>query len=133
MYLPFFAITKWCPILLICVDKLIFNLHPSIFFLLWQDIQSNDIAYYHNMLPQMNTNHIEKRGKVRTWTNGRILVLGWLDLCKMSKIRENDTCLCEIVLRDNEAIEMIRVHVVRKEWGKDATMMLTSNLVITMK
>ncbi|KAK2454028.1 B3 domain-containing protein REM20 [Trifolium repens] len=80
-----------------------------------KDMQSNDIAYYHNMLPQMNTNHIEKRGKVRTWTNGRILVLGWLDLCKMSKIRENDTCLCEIVLRDNEAIEMIRVHVVRKE------------------
>jgi hypothetical protein len=99
--------------------------------LLWQDIQNNDIGHYHHhMLPQMNTNHIEKRGKVRKWTNGRILVLGWLDLCKMSKIRETDTCLCEIVLRDNEAIEMIRVHVVKKEWGKDATMMLTSKLVI---
>ncbi|GAU49107.1 hypothetical protein TSUD_13480, partial [Trifolium subterraneum] len=80
------------------------------------DVQSNEIAYYHNIQPQMNANHAEKRGKVRKWTNGRVLVLGWTEFCKKSKIRENDTCLCEIVLRGNdEAIEMIRVHVVRNE------------------
>ncbi|CAJ2673728.1 unnamed protein product [Trifolium pratense] len=81
-----------------------------------KDLQSNDLEDYHHMLPQMNPNHIEKRGKVRTWTNGRCVVKGWVEFCEMSNISENDTCLCEIVLRDdNEAIEMLRLHVVRKE------------------
>lgn len=80
-----------------------------------QDIQSNGIAAYHHILPQMRTKHIEKRGEVRKWKDGRVFVRGWEDFCRKSKITENDKCLCELVLLKGKSIEMLRVHVVREK------------------
>lgn len=66
------------------------------------------------MLPTMSTKHRKKRGEIRTWINGRVFVLGWAEFWAKCKVKENDSCLCEIVLHEEKAIEMIRVHVVRK-------------------
>jgi hypothetical protein len=83
-------------------------------FLSSQDVQRNEIAAYHHILPQMSTKHIQKRGEISTWRDGRVVVKGWEGFCKKSKITENDSCLCEIVLREDRTIEMLRVHVVGK-------------------
>ena len=93
--------------------------------LLWQDIESNKIASYHEKLPEMTTKHSKKRGEIRTWKNGRVFVLGWENFWAKYKIKESDSCLCEIVLHQEKAIEMIRVHLVRKvrnEWRKEGTL-----------
>jgi hypothetical protein len=94
------------------VENLTFKLY--LLFLLSQDVQRNEIAAYHHILPQMSTKHIQKRGEISTWRDGRVVVKGWEGFCKKSKITENDSCLCEIVLREDGTIEMLRVHVVRK-------------------
>jgi hypothetical protein len=62
----------------------------------------------------MSTKHIQKRGKITTWRDGRVVVKGWEAFREKSKITENDSCLCEIVLREDRTIEMLRVHVVGK-------------------
>ncbi|PNX75999.1 plant-specific B3-DNA-binding domain protein [Trifolium pratense] len=79
-----------------------------------KDVQRNEIAAYHHILPQMSKKHIQKRGEISTWRDGRMTVKAWEDFCKKSKITENDGCLCEIVLREDGTIEMLKVHVVRK-------------------
>ncbi|CAK8570555.1 unnamed protein product [Lathyrus sativus] len=82
-----------------------------------KDVETNEIAAYHHILPQTNAKHIEKRGRIRTWRDGRVFVQGWEDFCRKSKITEKDICLCELVLHEDGTVEMLRVHVVnvRKE------------------
>ncbi|PNX84216.1 B3 domain-containing protein, partial [Trifolium pratense] len=79
------------------------------------DVQANEIAAYHHVLPQMSATHIEKRGEICNWSDGRVYVKGWADFCTMSNITENDRCLCEIVLREDGTIEMLMVHIVNVE------------------
>ncbi|GAU30460.1 hypothetical protein TSUD_18400 [Trifolium subterraneum] len=79
-----------------------------------KDVQRNEIAAYHHILPLMSTKHIQKRGKISTWRDGRVTVKGWEGFRKKSMIRENDSCLCEIMLRKDGTIEMLRVHVIGK-------------------
>jgi len=99
--------------LIVCVKKLIFQLYSS--FLSSQDVESNGIEAYHHILLQMGTKHIEKRGEIRKWRDGRVFVQGWTEFCRKSEITENDRCLCELVLRKGKSIEMLRVHVVREK------------------
>ncbi|KEH41184.1 plant-specific B3-DNA-binding domain protein [Medicago truncatula] len=94
---------------------LCFTKHITIVCCHCKDVQSNGIAAYRHILPQMRTKHIEKRGEVRKWKDGRVFVRGWEDFCRKSKITENDKCLCELVLRNGKSIEMLRVHVVREK------------------
>ncbi|XP_073223780.1 B3 domain-containing protein REM20-like [Cicer arietinum] len=78
-------------------------------------VQKRDIEAYHFVLPQISTEHIKKRGEIRRWKDGRVLVQGWEGFCRKSKIKENDRCICELVLREDKTIEMLRVHVIRRK------------------
>ncbi|WJX17294.1 hypothetical protein P8452_07224 [Trifolium repens] len=89
-----------------------FSKHINLVCCHCKDVQTNEIAAYHHVLPQMNTKHIGKRGEICNWRDGRVFVKGWTDFCTMSNITENDRCLCEIVLREDKTIEMLMVHIV---------------------
>ncbi|CAJ2673721.1 unnamed protein product [Trifolium pratense] len=92
-----------------------FSKHINLVCCHCKDVQANEIAAYHHVLPQMSATHIEKRGEICNWSDGRVYVKGWADFCTMSNITENDRCLCEIVLREDGTIEMLMVHIVNVE------------------
>ncbi|RHN69475.1 putative DNA-binding pseudobarrel domain-containing protein [Medicago truncatula] len=94
---------------------LCFTKHISLVCCHCKDVRGNEIAACHHILAQINTTHIEKRGEIRKWKDGRVFELGWADFCRKSKITENDRCLCEVVLHGGKSIEMLRVHVIRNE------------------
>ncbi|XP_057446997.1 B3 domain-containing protein At4g34400-like [Lotus japonicus] len=82
-----------------------------------QNIPRNQLRYYHRSLPQLtpvNKKHT-KEADVSVWTDGRVCANGWLGFCRKNKFTENDTCICEIVLREGQPIEMVRVHVAKKK------------------
>ncbi|CAK8570554.1 unnamed protein product [Lathyrus sativus] len=93
---------------------LCFTKHVNLVCCNCKDIESNEIASYHETLPTMTTKHRKKRGEIRIWKNGRVFALGWANFCAKYKIKESDSCLCEIVLHEEKEIKMIRVHVIRK-------------------
>jgi len=90
------------------VKKLIFKLHTS--FLSSQNVPRNEIAAYHHAPSPTSTTHKQKRGKISTWTDGRVFVLGAVDFCRTSKITENNSILCEFVLNEDRRIKMLKVH-----------------------
>ncbi|KAL5066977.1 hypothetical protein RYX36_017864 [Vicia faba] len=103
LYIPKNVIQDLC----LCFTK-----HITLVCCHCKDVRGNEKAAYHHILPQINTEHIEKRGKIRRWRDGRVFVQGWEEFCRKSKITEKDVCLCELVLREDGTVEMLRVHVV---------------------
>ncbi|KAJ1382969.1 DNA-binding barrel domain superfamily [Sesbania bispinosa] len=80
-----------------------------------QNIQRNEVEAYHLNLPAPQTPIPKKyrRGQVSTWKDGRVCINGWADFCEKYKIEETDVCICEIVMRQHNMVEMLRVHVRR--------------------
>ncbi|KAK7312381.1 hypothetical protein VNO77_36190 [Canavalia gladiata] len=79
-----------------------------------QAIQRNEMREYHLSLPQQTNirkKYKEVTGELCTWKDGRLCIQGWTSFCRKNNIKENDVCLCEIVIEEDQIINLLRVHV----------------------
>lgn len=51
-------------------------------------------------------------GKVDEWKDGRVYIKGWASFSRRNNINvQNNACICEFVLGEDQEIQMLQVHV----------------------
>ncbi|KAL9277104.1 hypothetical protein ACSQ67_025346 [Phaseolus vulgaris] len=88
--------------------------YSSVHSLSPQDIQRNQLQDYHLNLAQLvpiRKKYLEVTGKVCRWNNDRICIGGWANFSRRNKIKNNDVCICEVILGEDQVVRTFLVHV----------------------
>ncbi|KAJ0103154.1 hypothetical protein Patl1_04064 [Pistacia atlantica] len=46
------------------------------------------------------------------WNDGRTLIRGWAVVCRWNHVKKDDVCICEILLKEGEKQDIIKVHII---------------------